>query len=696
MKDKIFTEVNSNQIVGALIEDIADEYINAELASYEKIHDEIKLVATTPLKKILHEFTPYYAKSYDNERTFLRDHGKLVVLKGILNILMFAELLASAFLIFLYIYYWREWNFDYVKKIRPFTLYVIELMVLFVPIIVALKKKLSRSRFIPKKQIHEVAFNQFDQELTTRVSQCINRSLSQILYTNESVTVSVGSWRLIENSSSRIVESKSISEVCSFIETHETSAIGLCGPRGIGKSTALRKVAERIQEKNSCVIEVSIPVKYEADAIVRRLFDEFIRQAKNIDSPRFHGRKKWQSKIAGGELPLFIVGYMMVIYGTLSPNGNVSTLNDFLRLEFLYLPFGYITAILGIIAVYLAAFRMFRRSRSRKRKRNKTDQEYTLSNAEQQLRWSQEWSSGNEVVANPLGKFISLQKSSSIKRIERPFGLQDLSLVFRRTVTNFIRENEDTRVVFCIDELDKIEHSQGGLQIVNELKDLMHLRNSHFVLSVSDDALDSYALRGVPMRDAIDSTFDEILEIGRLDVSESWEVLRGRVPEFPPPLARFCYVWSLGNPRDLLRAARSCVKVMDDMVGDKRIPRAHLGNIAERVVYLDVSRALKRFLKREMKGLNKFQRSRLKNAMRCKNLWSICRELQKIERRLDGDSKSQWSAIIQYVNFAKRVVDQFAVSIKYEGWLRRVDSGELDRISTRLVENGLVDAFWGE
>lgn len=68
----------------------------------------------------------------------------------------------------------------------------------------------------------------------------------------------------------------------------------------------------------------------------------------------------------------------------------------------------------------------------------------------------------------------------------------------------------------------------------------------------------------------------------------------------------------------------------------------------------------------------------------------------KIERRLDGDSKSQWSAIIQYVNFAKRVVDKFAVSIKYEDWLRRVDSGELDRISTRLVENGLVDAFWGE
>ena len=108
MKDKIFTEVNSNQIVGALIEDIVDEYINAELASYEKIHDEIKLVATTPLKKILQEFTPYYAKSYDNERTFLRDHGKLVVLKGILNILMFAELLASVFLIFLSIYYWRD------------------------------------------------------------------------------------------------------------------------------------------------------------------------------------------------------------------------------------------------------------------------------------------------------------------------------------------------------------------------------------------------------------------------------------------------------------------------------------------------------------------------------------------------------------------------------------------------------------
>ena len=86
----------------------------------------------------------------------------------------------------------------------------------------------------------------------------------------------------------------------------------------------------------------------------------------------------------------------------------------------------------------------------------------------------------------------------------------------------------------------------------------------------------------------------------------------------------------------------------------------------------------------------------MKNAMIRKNLWGVFRELRHIERSLDGDSRLRWTAVIQYVHFAKRVLDHFAIPIKYEAWLQRVDSGELDKISMQLVEDCLASTFWGE
>jgi hypothetical protein len=48
---------------------------------------------------------------------------------------------------------------------------------------------------------------------------------------------------------------------------------------------------------------------------------------------------------------------------------------------------------------------------------------------------------------------------------------------------------------------------------VNGLKDLCHVTDTHFVVSVSEDALDSFALRGVPVRDVFDSSFDTVMRI---------------------------------------------------------------------------------------------------------------------------------------------------------------------------------------
>jgi hypothetical protein len=89
----------------------------------------------------------------------------------------------------------------------------------------------------------------------------------------------------------------------------------------------------------------------------------------------------------------------------------------------------------------------------------------------------------------------------------------------------------------------------------------MHSDNIHFLVSVSEDALARFALRGIPLRDAFDSTFDTIAEVDRFSVEDARILLERRVVGMPQVLAYYCHALSGGIPRDLIRFCRQCVDV---------------------------------------------------------------------------------------------------------------------------------------
>lgn len=116
-------------------------------------------------------------------------------------------------------------------------------------------------------------------------------------------------------------------------------------------------------------------------------------------------------------------------------------------------------------------------------------------------------------------------------------------------------------ILIAIDELDKVADAAQVINTINGLKDLFHIRGTHFVVSVSEDALRSFATRGIPVRDTFDSAFDTVIEIPHLTAEESCRLLQARVGIFPNATALFCHAWSGGVPRDLIRVARSCVAI---------------------------------------------------------------------------------------------------------------------------------------
>ena len=112
------------------------------------------------------------------------------------------------------------------------------------------------------------------------------------------------------------------------------------------------------------------------------------------------------------------------------------------------------------------------------------------------------------------------------------------------------------RVIIGIDELDKIESGVKAEQFLNDIKGIFGLRESYFLVSVSEDAAASFQRRGVPFRDVFDSCFDTVITVGHLDYASAKQLLYSLVIGWPMPFIALCYVVSGGLARDLKRAAR--------------------------------------------------------------------------------------------------------------------------------------------
>jgi hypothetical protein len=118
-----------------------------------------------------------------------------------------------------------------------------------------------------------------------------------------------------------------------------------------------------------------------------------------------------------------------------------------------------------------------------------------------------------------------------------------------------------TPLVVAIDELDKIASAEHAHRFVNEVKALFGVPGCHFVLSVSEDALISFERRGFAVRDAFDSSFDEIIRMDQLTLAESRKLLSSRLIGLAEPFVCLCHCFSGGLPRDLIRVARAMMDV---------------------------------------------------------------------------------------------------------------------------------------
>jgi hypothetical protein len=115
------------------------------------------------------------------------------------------------------------------------------------------------------------------------------------------------------------------------------------------------------------------------------------------------------------------------------------------------------------------------------------------------------------------------------------------------------------RFIIAIDEMDKIEDPLQAQAFLNDLKNILNLESCFYLVSVSENAMSAFELRGLPFRDAFDSTFDEVIHLTYIDLKQTKEIISRRLIGFPEPFLQLAYALSGGLPRDLIRATRKMV-----------------------------------------------------------------------------------------------------------------------------------------
>jgi hypothetical protein len=382
-----------------------------------------------------------------------------------------------------------------------------------------------------------------DVELRVAVGEAVRRALNDEVAKDGRFTISATAPRLVELSASQIRSSRAREYVQEFIEGHDSSAIGLAGFRGAGKSTIMRAV------KGDGVL-IDAPVEYEAADFSRHLLLKVAHEIAGENAQARERRRRYRivKSRAMGFFATFVAGMIILVLATVGPGWlqQLGALQAAGLIAMLYGAAGFCYAVPTSID---RAYRRFDPS-LKQRALELIDE----------LQWEVERGSITKNVAKILN-FAELHDEDSVKRKQRAMTRIDYASRLRDLLETYSSQLEEPRFVICVDELDKLPTPEKLIEAINNLKELFHIQGVHFVVSVSIDALKAFERRGLPSRDAFDSAFDTIIDVGRLTIGESVDVITSRATVFHPALAYYCHAWAGGLPRDLLRTARRFVEL---------------------------------------------------------------------------------------------------------------------------------------
>jgi hypothetical protein len=391
---------------------------------------------------------------------------------------------------------------------------------------------------------------------------------------------------------SRAVDTKARGDLREMMKMMPGGSIGIAGPRGAGKTTLIWEyccgAVAKLKERPVLGVMTSAPVEYEARDFILYIFLSVCRAVlkefgADPNAPpwlsdagplaRFARR---EYRVAG--FALAYVGLMLLattfyltpapptildpapqtapgIFRTIRAIG-ITPLHTFVAGLLLTLP-----AAAMLLAGYFAR-RPEPAPRSKKSSHpvGAADAERYVQKAwawMKMIKFQQSFTSGwSGALKLPIGLEGNANRAASLAENQK--SLPEIVGGLREFLADL---SADFQVVVGIDELDKLESDESAQRFVNEIKSVFGLERCFYLVSVSESAMSNFERRGLPFRDAFDSSFDNIIRVDYLTLDAAKRLIARRVVGMPMPFRGLCFCLSGGLARDLIRACRNLVQL---------------------------------------------------------------------------------------------------------------------------------------
>lgn len=381
-----------------------------------------------------------------------------------------------------------------------------------------------------------------------------------------------------------------------LLERFDGGSVGVAGPRGSGKSTLVRgycddtDLAELDDKKRNadssptpapspyfsrydlrCM--VAAPVDYIARDFVLHLFAVFCRAViardqKELGEYRLGAGRFWlaRTSLACLQMLLRVIIFGAAAVALLHWKEAIAHKISFATGDIVYLAFSLLC--LGAISIARVLGRFIRSMEPNIHVSDLREQIVLAQNHLSRVRYLQTYTSGWSGTLSLGAGRIGGERSRNVAKSEQALSYPEIVNEFRnfaRSVATGVHRNGD-RVFIGVDELDKIGSPQQVERFLNEIKGIFGIPHLYFLVSVSDDALTAFERRGLPLRDAFDSSFDEIIHVGSLSYAESRRLLYRRVVGLTEPYVALCHCLAGGLARDVIRAARQVVQTATSLM----------------------------------------------------------------------------------------------------------------------------------
>ena len=394
-----------------------------------------------------------------------------------------------------------------------------------------------------------------------------------------------------------------------FLFTNMTGgSIGISGPRGAGKSTLIQnycgpnRVVEKIKDKKILSVFTTAPVEYDSRDFIIHLFTSVIDSFLKLEGEVSNNNRLNSYQIGGNSNNMFVdqailsrirnfffsFGLLFITFSfviVLCNNPKILGFPYIFNINLFHLfdiqpgtvfKFGLTFFIASFFIEALLSgtskrnslqilFELLLQNRQRKKRsilleNIENGKEAIVNNAKQLLQkikfqhsFTSGWSGGLKIPFGLEGG-VNNAETFAEKQMTNP----EIICAF----TQFINDiPEEYQIIIGIDELDKLESDQQAQKFLNEIKSVFGLKRCFYLISVSENAMSNFERRGLPFRDAFDSSFDSIVYLDYFNLKEATLLLERRVIGKPMPFFYLSFCLSGGLPRDLIRAFRQLIEI---------------------------------------------------------------------------------------------------------------------------------------